>query len=253
MNILATSPAPRLSAPIQPDNKQANSNDFIPGKTHTPPGPANIARSKETFSGTALSGEVNSVLFRQQELIGPDTTKSTVSMNTSKGNINLNLENYFAGNTGPVNSLQDVTLLMPTADNVKALSKHASTRFRQLLQDYNIPVAPDTLTYNQEGRMILPSDYPYTKELKQALNENPGIKRELSTLNAITSQYAELQKLQPFHNEYSGAGSPADIQATIDKYSHLLWGNRQNSTIALSFTENNSLKLLIDGVPLKNT
>jgi len=196
------------------------------------------------------TGDLNAALLALQETgPSPEAAGTTYQMGTNHGDIPINLDEYFANAVTPrANaSIDDVPLLIPSAENIKALSDHASTRFQQLLRDYNIPEAPSEITYDNEGRMQLPDDYAYGDELKQALEENPGLARELSTLNALTSHYVELQKRVPLHNELQEAKSQAEIDAILQKYSHLLQDNGSYSNIALTFGENGNIRMQADG------
>lgn len=201
----------------------------------------NIAHTQATSSQPLLSSEANAVLLSQQEV--------------DKSAADQGLDELFS-NT-PDNRHRGLSelpsLLLPSAENITAISEHVSLRFKEMLADYNIPSSPETITYNNEGKMILPSDYEYADELKQALKENPGIERELSTVNALTSHYVEMQKARPFHEEYAAAQSQAQIDAVVDKYSYLFNGNRKNSSIALSFSQDGTLSLMADGKSVKLT
>ena len=95
--------------------------------------------------------------------------------------------------------------------------------------------------------MRLPPDYAHADELNRALEENPGMMRELSTLNAMTSHYVELQKLTPYLEEVSLARTQAQVELIIAKYSHLLGDNRADSDISLRFSQSGDLELTANG------
>lgn len=119
------------------------------------------------------------------------STYSNVVLNTSHGTQAVNLERMFnpKGFGGPVD-LDSLPLILPTGDNIKALSNHAQKGFSELLSKYNIPEGPREISYDGEGNPVFPADYAYKDELKQALDENPVIQRELQTIAALTSHYA---------------------------------------------------------------
>lgn len=230
-------------------------------KTNSSPAPTTSTQESDTHAASSATApafsappkttsNVNAALLALQEN-GTSTkaSRSTYEMGTNHGDIPINLDDYFADTITPRTnvSLDDVPLLMPSAKNIQALSDHASERFQQLLRDYNIPEAPSEITYDNEGRMQLPDDYAYADELKQALEENPGLARELSTLNALTSHYVEIQKRVPLHNELQEAKSQAEIDAILQKYSHLLQDNGAYSNIALTFGDNGNIRMQADG------
>ncbi len=167
-------------------------------------------------------------------------------MDTGKGEENLSLSTYFAGGySTPSLSLDG--LLMPTEKNVQALQSHISKAFPDFLAANDIPEAPDSIRYDNNGNMVLPADYPYADELKAALAENPAMARELSTANALSSHLAALKELEPFHEEYAQAQNQAEIDAIIDKYSHLLSDNHSYPEIALMFSDEGKLSITANG------
>lgn len=167
----------------------------------------------------------------------------------------INLDAYFSNDRpepGPLDiELGAHNLILPSGANVQALQEHVSARFKEMLAAYDIPEAPAEITYGDSGEIQLPADYPYTDELMQALEENPGIAHELSSLNGIASHYVELQKLTPYLEEVSAATSKAAVDAIIAKYSYLFGDSRSNSHIALTFSDTNDLELTADSAPVE--
>ncbi len=171
-------------------------------------------------------------------------------MSTAKGIVDVDLDAYFSDDprsAGPFGMNGFPPLLLPTAQNIQAMSEHVSGRFRQMLADYNIPAAPEKITYDDQGKMHVPADYPYADELNQALEENPGIARELSTVNALSSHYVALQELAPFVEEMGRASSESDKDQIVSKYRHLLSDNRSYKSLALMFTQEGELSVTADG------
>ncbi len=213
-----------------------------------------ISAAKRTNQGTA-----NTLLQSEQSAENADRSTrisalgQTVSaaedvypMDTGKGEENLSLSTYFNGGySSPTLSLDG--LLMPTEGNVQALQDHISKVFPDFLAANNIPEAPDSIRYDSSGNMVLPANYPYADELKTALEANPAMAKELSTANALSSHLAALKELEPFHEEYAQAQNQAEIDAIIDKYSHLLSDNRSYPEIALMFSDEGKLSITADG------
>lgn len=184
-------------------------------------------------------------------------SKQSAMLDTNKGNVALDLDSYYS-NAPPAQSyfgrvsLNDFPpLLLPSAKNIQELSNHASGKFKNMLTEYNIPVAPEKITYDNQGEMQIPADYPYTNQLKQALAENPGLDRELHDLNAITSHYVMIQERMPFTEEMNHANSQAEIDRIIQKYSHLLHDNHSYKSISLMFSEDGNLSITADGKPVQ--
>ena len=213
----------------------------------------NYNQVKSTEPAVLVSQEVNSVLLGEQEVGIQNKSESYNSFDSNKGSVDIDLDEYFSNNPpkSEYRLIDDLPpLLLPSAANINAISEHVAPRFEKMLKEYNIPSAPDNITYDNEGNMQLPDDYPYSDELTAALEANPGIDRELRTIHALTSHYVELQKLIPFQEEYSSATSQEQINAILNKYSHLFnsnGGNKDYSEISLEFTGDGSLSLKADG------
>lgn len=138
------------------------------------------------------------VLFLAQK-IGQETSGNTavadnLFLDTNQGKKGINLDEYFnpTPRAGPVD-ISEVPLIFPTAENINALTKHAESKFKNLLYSYGIPEGPSEISFDREGKIQLPDDYAYKDELKQALEENPAMTRELSTIAALTSHYVGMQ------------------------------------------------------------
>jgi len=198
---------------------------------------------------------------RGQAAVQSDTqsnpyTSATSELLTNKGRMNIDLDNYFSNtpsSTGFLDQNNLPPLLLPSVQNVNAISEHASTRFKQLLEDYNIPSAPEKITFDNEGKMQIPIKYPYANELNHALEENTGMARELRSLHAISSHAAEIQERMPFIEEMNNASSKAETDSIIAKYSHLLYDNNSYKSIALLFSSEGDVSVTANGEPIKYT
>lgn len=171
-----------------------------------------------------------------------------LELDTSAGKRTIDVEDYFTPKPGSFNSLDSLPpLLLPSAHNVQALSSHASAKFQAFLADQGIPAAPAKITYDAYGQMELPDDYRYADQLTQALAANPAMERELRTLNALASHLAAMQESMPFIREYEAAGSQADADAVVAKYSYLFSGQRPSPKIELDFDPDGRLTVSADG------
>lgn len=173
---------------------------------------------------------------------------------TDQGSKNLNIDAYFSpgGCTNGASSLFQTLppLLLPTQNNIKALTEHISATLPQFLAENNIPSAPSNITYDQEGQIQLHANYPYAEEFKLALANSPTMARELQTVHALSSHFAEMEKSYPFHQEYAAVATQAEVRAVVAKYSYLFDDNRRYSTIALNFSGNGDISITADGEPL---
>jgi hypothetical protein len=77
---------------------------------------------------------------------------------------------------------------MPIAANMAALAQPG------FLAEDDIPLAPETIRYGNDGTLQLPDDYPYANAFKAALEDDPALARELSTVNALASHVVGLAR-----------------------------------------------------------
>ncbi len=211
----------------------------------------------EIISPTLVSDEMSRLfLARQNSAIVQEGSGNAYKMNTNQGSIAIDLDAYFADEPPKVTGSEVKTtlkgdglppMLFPSAENIAALTEHVSERFKRMLVEYNIPAAPEQLTYDNEGKIQIPHDYAYAEELTAALEENPGIARELQTVNALASHVAEIHARMPFVEEMQNAQSQAEIDKIIEKYGELLKDNGNYIDIALSFSEKGDMQVLADG------
>lgn len=222
------------------------------------------AKNAESFLSTPqapLSSEANRLLLEEQERQNtPKVRQSVFELDLIGGTQNRDLDEFYATDRpqpieGPINirSVAD-TIVLPNAKNVAALSEHASGRVQQLLADFGIPEAPSSITFDQEGNLILPPDYEHAAAFREALEKTPGLERELRDLNAITSQFVGIQRA--FEKQQQG-DAEKEQQALIEeikaeaeeKFFRVDTG--EHAKIALNFDPDGTLNLSADGAPIK--
>jgi len=200
--------------------------------------------------GHAAPASGNTV-FLTEEAKQLSESESVYTLSTAKGDKEYDLDTYFQAKPAHEGDIFDIGgLLLPNEQNVSALQNHLSKVFPDFLSRHNIPEAPESITYDGKGQIVLPADYPYADQLKQALEEERDIAKELSTVNALASHLAAFKELEPFRQEMDKANSQAEIEAIIDKYSFLLGENRQYPSVELSFTEEGKLTVSSEGSAL---
>lgn len=174
-------------------------------------------------------------------------SRHTASFDTNRGTVPLDIDAYFTPPTGSGFDLDTHPLLMPSQKNINALSAHISATMPQFLARHGIPSAPSNITYNNFGQIQLPANYPHAAAFEQALEKEPALARELSTIRALTSTNVAMKKSIPFQQEYAAASSPAEINAVIAKYRYLFSNNRTYDTIALNFSVSGESTLTANG------
>ncbi len=172
---------------------------------------------------------------------------------TDQGTQNIDIGSYFTPDTNAAHSSPNglPPLLLPSPNNIKALSSHITAAMPSFLKRNAVPSPPSSITYDAAGQIQFPASYQYAAEFKQALERNPAMERELRTVNALSSHIAEMRKAAPFHSEYAAASSTAEQAAVVQKYSWLFNQNRPSSQIALVFDANGALGITADGQSLQ--
>lgn len=203
--------------------------------------------AEDYFAGDA---DTDRVVFSQTAL-DILSSKNPVIFDTDQGAQNLDIDAYFMPDKNQSASLSNSLppLLLPTPNNVAALSRNISSAMPKFLSDNNIPSAPSSIDYDSEGKIQLPDDYEYADQFKQALENNPAMENKLRTVHALASHVAEMQKITPFQQEYSAASSESAREAVVNKYSYLFSSNKQYTDIALQFSLDGALSLTADGQP----
>jgi len=225
----------------------------LPSNTARPSAPADSTTKEDSFADILTLTDKAKAAAETDKAAKTDLPTSSAMM-TDKGRMNIDLDRYFSNtppSTGFFNLNELPPLLMPSAENINALTEHVSTRFKQLLADYDIPSAPEKITFDNAGKMQVPIDYPYANELHGALEENIGMGRELRALNALSSHTAAIQERMPFIEEMGNASSKAETDRIIAKYSHLLSDNNSHKSMALIFSSEGNVSVTADGEPIK--
>ena len=211
------------------------------------------------LNADTISDQTFSTLLKAQEdgatEASDDSASATTPTAKSLDGQEVDLDAYYANDPKPLtghlglDALAD-KIILPTAENIEAITAHVSVRFNELLQNYGIPEAPAQITYDNEGQLQLPADYPYADQLKQALDENPGVAHELHDLSAIADQYVGMQKAFAAQEELSQAQSQAEADAILAKYADLFSHNAPDPHIALNFSDTGALTLTTNGEPV---
>lgn len=196
------------------------------------------ATTKSASQGSAFAELFNANLITQSaHKEAAHEPSGSVLMDTNKGQQDIDLAGYFSSEqTHTGSSLHDVPLLLPTQHNVDTLAQYSEQAFKQLLEEYNIPSPPATVEFDAQGQLLLPSDYPYAGQLKQAFAEKPQVQEALRTTAALASHYAGLMEAMAYQTEMLAAKNKAEEARITDKYSYLFDDNRAKTQIVLSFS-----------------
>lgn len=177
-------------------------------------------------------------------------TATQAEFDTSHGRRTLDIEAYFTPPGREGADLGSLPLLLPSRNNVAALSSYVSGRMPEFLAQHGIAYAPASISYDAQGALQLPADYPHADAFRQALAADPVMERALRTTAALSSHLVELEKLIPFQEAYAAANSQAEIEALLARFHYLFAGARHYASIALDFTPAGQLSISHDGKPL---
>jgi len=173
------------------------------------------------------------------------TAARTATFDTDQGTVEIDIEAYFQPPPGGFAELPP--LMMPSPANIQALNDYVAQEMPGFLAANGIPQAPASISYDRNGELQLPADYPYAEQFKAALDKTPVLARSMQSAVALTSHYVELQKVLPFHEEYAAAATSAEAAAVVAKYSWLFADNRPSAQIALHFSSDGQISLTADG------
>lgn len=183
------------------------------------------------------------------------TTSPTSTANPLKTS-NQQANNHLAAYTVPQQTSSDDNsrlqtpfgeLLLPNAENVAYLQNVANQTLTTLLQKYQIPQAPSSLRYDENGNLQLPSDYPYAATFRQALQENPKSEQLLNNLNGLASHYASLQKIAPLSDALAQARDENASRQVMARYGYLLDAKNHTVDITLEMGSDHKMRVFSDG------
>ncbi len=203
------------------------------------------SRPAASSAGRVEDSAVTTISQAARDRLAAEASGAKATYDTMQGSQALDIDAYFTPD--PSRPLLSLPLLAPTRNNIDALSRHVSAAMPELLARYGIPQAPASIAYDANGQMQLPADYPYAAQFRGAMAENPVLARQMSTINALSSQMTGMEKAMAFDAEYRAAKTPAELAAVIAKYRSLLDGNLPPASIALHFDGQGRLSVTADG------
>lgn len=222
------------------------------------PGYAAEAAVARPTAPAASSGETTvAISSAGRQLAARDAAASRVAgsgqgvpMQTQLGEMPVDLDTYFSPGFVAANAGKEFPILLPNQQNLQAVSDHLAQSFPRALQAHGIPQAPASISYDRDGQIQLPADYPYAEQLKAALASEPALDSQLRTLNTLTEYVGEGIKAAPFEREMAGVKTQSELEALIDKYRYLFDQNRSRAQASLSFDANGRPTPLADGKPV---
>ncbi|RRS07928.1 hypothetical protein EAG18_14685 [Pseudoalteromonas sp. J010] len=174
------------------------------------------------------------------------SSNSYYTMMTNEGKTALNLDNHFkaAANVPGSTALTKAVLILPTKQNVDNLSAYSEMKVKALLAEHDIPFPPKSITFDDEGKLVLPKDYKYKDELIAAFEAKPEVLNAVRATIGIASQYQGLMESQPFRDEMAMAKDEQARKAILKKYSYLFDENRPHPQTILSFLEDGRMSVV---------
>ncbi|WP_374334808.1 hypothetical protein [Leeia sp.] len=141
-----------------------------------------------------------------------------------------------------VKSIHEVadSLLLPSASNVETMRQRSEGQMKTALAAHNIPYAPEALSFDQEGKLMLPENYPFKDAFKAMLAQNRELDWSLHTTAALASHLAGLEQ---------AGGLRSGAEAGKGKYDALLPALLQGMPL-LHFSSEGALQLWMDGAVL---
>lgn len=192
------------------------------------------------------AGTVSISQAASERLAAEGAPARTTTFDTDQGAVDIDIEAYFQPPPGGFTELPP--LMLPSPANIQALSDYVAQKMPGFLSANGIPQAPASISYDRNGELQLPADYPYAEQFKAALEKEPVLARSMQSAVALTSHHVEMQKVLPFHEEYAAAASSAEAAAVVAKYAWVFADNRPSAQIALHFSRGGrEISLTADG------
>lgn len=219
--------------------------------------PVSSSFRKQSLATTAVTTAANaagtvSISQAARERLAAEssaaTAARTATFDTDQGTVDIDIEAYFQPPPGGFTELPP--LMLPSPANIQALNDYVAQEMPGFLSANGIPQAPASISYDRNGELQLPADYPYAEQFKAALDKEPVLARSMQSAVALTSHFVEMQKVLPFHEEYTAAASSAEAAAVVAKYSWLFSDNRPSAQISLHFSSDGQISLSADGKPV---
>ncbi len=145
---------------------------------------------------------------------------------------------------GSVSRLLQTPLLLPTANNLRALSGALNSDLTQAFEEAGISTQPpiEIRVDNGNGHICVAANRPDASQIEDKLNSDPKVAEEIRTTIAIGSHALGMQESLAFQSEYLSSDNASTVVA---KYGQL-FGAPQNHQTFLRF-DGTSLAVLTDG------
>lgn len=148
--------------------------------------------------------------------------------------------------SGDLRRISRTSLLLPTIENVNALTARFSGALGAALAEAGIAATPPfELTENADGTVTAHGERDDLAAIEAVVNGNEDLRRLHHNATAVASHAYAMEDALAFHREYRAA---ADPQAVIRKYAYLFSGSRPKTTISMVFGEKGA-ELRFNGEP----
>lgn len=139
---------------------------------------------------------------------------------------------------GETTSLENISLLLPTRQNVEAISAYMKEEISKAFDRADIPEDPPVeFSLDGNGQITVKGDRPDIEKIQALFKNNDELGEKMHNFLALASQMPAFERAVEYTEKYEQAHSQAEIDALNREYSDLFDGKNHYST---SFTFSSS-------------
>ncbi len=137
-------------------------------------------------------------------------------------------------------------IILPTRENVARLSTALSGTLGAFLSSAGIDAQPPIgFSLDVNGEIQVEGDRTDGKRILEKINGDEAMKKQISTLAAISSHAMAMEESLRFQREYRASSDPS---AVVAKYSYLFNSGQQVQNVSLRF-DGKTVEVLENGKP----
>lgn len=141
-------------------------------------------------------------------------------------------------------------LLLPNPENIRKLSSALTGNLNSLLASAGIRTEP-AVSFEidpNSAHVTVKGNRPDILTIEALVNADKSVQQQIHDVAALSSHAVAMAESLKFNTEYAAAGSKAEIDAVLAKYSGLLGGQQRFAAITLGF-DGSGIQVNADGKP----
>lgn len=129
-----------------------------------------------------------------------------------------------------IGSVADISLLLPTRQNVETISAYMQGKIKDAFEDYGIKDDPPvTFTMDDGGNIHASGNRDDLSKIDSIFQNDPKLGRDMRNFMAMASEMPRFERAMEYNEKYQQAHSMAEIDALNREYSDLFDGADHSS------------------------